>query len=95
MKKLIIALALAFCSQSFNAGPIVIKGRAYIRGNTVWCGGGSRLCAVIPRVDDNGPADCPGVITIYGEGEEVLEQHTYSDITVEEDSGGTLVTWIP
>lgn len=95
MKKLILLLCVVFCCASISAGPIVIRGRAYITGNRVWCGGGNRLCAVIPRADENGPADAQGVITIYGEDGEVLEQHSYSNITLEEDGGGTLITWIP
>ncbi len=103
MKKIILAITLFFCISGISAnepvktpskklGPIAIYGRPYIKGQSVECMGGTKLCAVIPRVDEN-PQD--RIITVYNEDGSVMEVFSYSSYTIDVNGDTTTISWIP
>jgi hypothetical protein len=91
---LTVALLLTMSSDLFSV-PLAIKGRASIKNGIITCWGGRSLCAVIPRLEDNGPADATGTITVYDENGGVMQQISYSSISISEDGGGTTISWLP
>ena len=95
MKKIILTITLLIGISDLNSIPLAIYGRPKINGNQITCLGGRRLCAVVPRVEDNGPADAVGTITVYDEEGGVMQQISYSSISINEDGGGTTISWLP